>query len=300
MKKNLFRRIATIATAAALSVGAGAMFAGCSSNNPEITITYSFNGEEYEVSYTLSRLDAPNTVQHFIELADAGYYDGMCVHDYDSNYIRSGGYKFVEGELEAVNYFTEVKKIEAEQGITFTQSVWKNDADQTPLYTVYGEFEENGNFPANGREYKHKRGALVMDYSEKNKYSLNVRTVRNDGGADNDGEAYDLKAYYKNSATSLFYTFLGESSTSRDSNYCVFGMVSDADELEALIDAVKDYVSDHSDEDTEEEYSFTENITKNVNEYEPFEDLCRGDITKEFKTPVTEPIIIQSVKVNKY
>ena len=58
MKKN-FRRFAAFAAAAVLSVSAAAMLAGCTSNQPEVVITYSFNGNTYEVEYTLSRSDAP-------------------------------------------------------------------------------------------------------------------------------------------------------------------------------------------------------------------------------------------------
>ena len=86
MKKNLLRRVFAVGTTALVAVGSVAMFAGCTtSNNPEVTITYTFNGEDYEVDYILSRIDAPRTVQHFIELADAGFYDGLVVHDYRSN-----------------------------------------------------------------------------------------------------------------------------------------------------------------------------------------------------------------------
>ena len=121
-KKSLFRAI-SVGVAAALSAGALMMFAGCSSNNPEIRITYSFNGKDYEVDYRLSRSDAPNTAQHFIELADAGFYDGLIVHDYQNYKMYSGCYRLVDGELEEVNYLETVRALEAEQDITFTQSV---------------------------------------------------------------------------------------------------------------------------------------------------------------------------------
>ena len=126
MKKKLLFRAATIGAAAVLTAGTLMMFAGCSSNHPEITITYTFNGEDYEVDYQLSRTDAPNTVQHFIELADAGFYDGLVVHNYANSRTRmySGGYRLVDGELEEIDYLTTVKALEQEQGITFTQSVW--------------------------------------------------------------------------------------------------------------------------------------------------------------------------------
>ena len=103
--KRIFRRIAAIASAAVLSAGALAMFAGCTSNNPEVKIVYSFNGNTYEVEYVLSRSDAPLTVQHFIELADAGYYNGTCIHNYTSTALYGGGYTYENGELQEKDYF---------------------------------------------------------------------------------------------------------------------------------------------------------------------------------------------------
>ena len=300
MKKKTLRRIATIATAAALGVGACIVFAGCTSNYPEITITYTFNDNDYKVSYSLSRVDAPNTVKHFIELADMGYYDGLCIHDFDDEYMYSGGYRLVNDELEAIDYFTTVRNLEQETNKTITQTVW-NRNDETPLYTVYGEFRNNGNAPANSAEYRHSLGALVMYYSDKGNFNEKVKTVRNDGGKDNNGDPYDLKAYPYNCATSLFYTYLGSSNSTRDSNYCVFGMVKDKDELQALLDAVKSYQESQQPEDESEDYSFTEEKSvDNVNEFEQFEDLRYGDISATYQTPVEKPIIISSVKVTKY
>ncbi len=303
MKKKTIRRIATIATAAALGVGACVLFAGCTSNYPEVTITYHFNEKDYEVTYQLSRVDAPNTVKHFIELAELGYYDGLCIHDFDDEYMYSGGYRLDEGgELDAVNYYETVKALEQEKDKTITQTVW-NRNDETPLYTVYGEFWANGNSPANTASYRHSKGALVMYYSDKGtKFNEKVKTVRNDGGKDNDGNPYDEKAYPFNSANSLFYTYLGSSNSTRDNNYCVFGMVKDVDELQELLDAIDDYKeTQQPEEESAEEYSFTEERkVDNVNEFEPFEDLRNGDISATYNTPVEKPIVISSVKVNKY
>ena len=129
MKKKLLNRAAAIGVSALLAAGTAAMFTGCTtSNDPEVTITYSFNGEDYAVHYVLSRVDAPKTVQHFIELADAGFYDGLVVHDYQNYTMKAGGYRLVDGELVEVNYLEEVKRLEEEKGITFTQSVWADEA----------------------------------------------------------------------------------------------------------------------------------------------------------------------------
>lgn len=305
MKKKLLRRIAAIASCAVLSAGACFAFAGCSSNNPEITITYQFNGKDYNVRYRLSRLDAPKTVTHFMELVEAKFYDGTCVHDYDSSYLRMGGYTLSESGEEAISpidYFTKVKTYETENSMTFTQSVWKRGGTENPLYTVYGEFESNGNRPENGRQYRHEKGALVMDYTDKGKFTAKVTTSRNDGnGLDND------KSYKYNSATSLFYTYMGSYSKTLQDEHCVFGMAIDYEkEFQPLLDAISDYVTDHTDEEAEEEYSFTEEQTiSNVNRFEQgddpdFSELRLGDIGATYNTPIDAPIVIKKIKVNKY
>lgn len=311
MKKSIFKRIAAFASAAVLCVGATVALAGCTTKYPEITITYTFNGKDYKVEYTLSRYDAPKTVQHFIELADAGYYDGLCIHDYDSNYIRGGGYTIEDGELEEKDYFTAVKALE-ESGTKFTQLVWINadrirtdspiyvqSNEPIPTYTVYGEFSTNGNSPKNGNEYVHSYGALVMDYTDKGKDTTRVRTERNDKGADNDGNPFDEDKYYKhNSATSLFYTYLGSGSSDSDNNYAVFGKVKDEEQLKAFIEAIDAYKSEHGEDDTD--YSFTEDVTVRYTNYDPVTEVRASTISATYHTPIEAPIVIKSVKVDKY
>ena len=306
--KRLLRRVAGISTAAVIAVGGSALLAGCSTNNPEVTITYEFNGETYEVDYKLSRLDAPQTVTHFIELADAGFYNDTCVHDYDGAFLQMGGYRMEEGELSAIDYFTEVKKLESEKGVTFTQSVWKRGDTDSPLYTVYGEFDKNGNYPAKSREFTHSAGALVMTYTDKGNFKKTVTTLRNDGGKGNNNDKYDNDMdYMYNSATSLFYTYTGETSSSRAQDHCVFGMATDYEgQFRPLIDAINEYVSDRTPEGEDSEYSFTaERIMQRINELEQgddpdFEELRRGDVEATYNVPLEAPIYIRSVKVTKY
>ena len=307
MKKKNLRRFAAIASSAVLCAGMSVMFAGCTTNNPEVRITYTFQGEDYEVNYRLSRLDAPKTVTHFIELADAGYYDGTCVHDYDGTYLYMGGYTIEGSELRPLDYFNKIKELEADSKTAFTQSVWMDNDARTPLYTVYGEFEANGNYPQNGRELTHEKGALVMFYTDKGNFNKRVITLRNDGGKNNNGEKYDSKLYKHNSATSLFYTYTGERLTEREKNYSVFGKAIDyEDEFQPLLTAINEYIDDHTDEEGDSEYTFTtEHTIKNVNENEQpgdifFDDLHAGDIEAVYKTPIEAPIIIKSVKVTKY
>ena len=220
----------------------------------------------------------------------------MCIHDYQSGALYTGGYRLEEndsgdGKLVEVDYFNTVKQLESEKGITFTQSVWMKD--ETPLYTVYGEFTDNGVQNERSREYRHSSGALVMYYTDKGKFNDDVIVERADGGKNNDGNAKQEVQYSKNSATSLFYTYTSSSSSALDSKYCVFGM-ADEEEFETFIEVIEEYVN------SLEEVSFTEEFTERLNKYEPFEALKKGDIEATFKTPVDKPIIMKSVKVTKY
>lgn len=295
-KVRRFLSLASVLTVGACALG---MFAGCTTQHPEVTITYSFNGKDYSVGYTLSRNDAPKTVQHFLELADAGFYDGLCVHDYTSDAIYSGGYRLVDGELEEVNYFEKVRQLEEEQGITFTQSVWMANEEKTPLYTVYGEFYANGVDNEYSKEYSHSAGALVMYYTDKGKFNGDVTVERADGGKNNDGNATQNVRYSTNSATALFYTFRNTSDSSRDQKYCVFGK-ADADDYEnelekGLFAAIAEY-----EETLNDDSSFTDEIKKIINTFEPFESVATAALDQTFQTPVDKPIIIKSVVVNKY
>ena len=301
MKKNFLRRAVAVGATALIAVSSVAMFAGCTtSNNPEVTITYTFNGKDYAVDYVLSRVDAPKTVQHFIELADAGFYDGLVIHDYQDYTLKTGGYEIENGQLVEVDYLTTVKALEAD-GASFTQSVWADEERTIPLYSVYGEFSANGVEQENGKEYVHSEGALVMYYTPKKGQGGTDEQVwvqRADGGADNDGNEYQRLGYEYNSITSLFYTFTGESRTESDSVYCVIGKAKNYTEQmeEGLLAAITEY------EDTlEEEDSFTTELKNQpLNRYDYFRNVQTAGLTADYAAPILMPIIVKSVKVTKY
>lgn len=301
MKKNFLRRAVAVGATALIAVSSVAMFAGCTtSNNPEVTITYTFNGKDYAVDYVLSRVDAPKTVQHFIELADAGFYDGLVIHDYQDYTLKTGGYKIENNTLVEVDYLTTVKALEAD-GASFTQSVWADEERTIPLYSVYGEFSANGVEQENGKEYVHSEGALVMYYTPKKGQGGTDEQVwvqRADGGADNDGNEYQRLGYEYNSITSLFYTFTGESRTEADSIYCVIGKAKNYTEQmeEGLLAAITEY------EDTlEEEDSFTTELKNQpLNRYDYFRNVQTAGLTADYAAPLLMPITVKSVKVTKY
>lgn len=301
MKKNFLRRAVAVGATALIAVSSVAMFAGCTtSNNPEVTITYTFNGKDYAVDYVLSRVDAPKTVQHFIELADAGFYDGLVIHDYQDYTLKTGGYKLENGQLVEEDYLTTVKALEAD-GASFTQSVWADEERTIPLYSVYGEFSANGVEQENGKEYVHSEGALVMYYTPKKGQGGTDEQVwvqRADGGVDNDGNEYQRLGYEYNSITSLFYTFTGESRTESDSVYCVIGKAKNYTEQmeEGLLAAITEY------EDTlEEEDSFTTELKNQpLNRYDYFRNVQTAGLTADYAAPILMPITVKSVKVTKY
>ena len=335
MNKKFLRRIGAVAISAALSAGALMMFAGCTTQHPEVTITYTFNNKDYKVEYVLSRNDAPQTVIHFIELADAGFYDGTIIHNYTSNFLYGGGYRLVDEdgndfdykkngndngnkafELSEINYVEVLEDLESNHGFKFTRSVWKADEESTmakpkkgdALYSVRAEAAgQVGN--QYGREYTHSTGALVMYYTAKgSNFKREVVVERADAGK-NGNQALAQQSYVYNSTTSLFYTY---TSPNTNSDYaktnCVFGMAKNyKDQLEnGLLAAIRDYIDANSsntstDEEGEEiAYSFTETQTVKLNRYDPYEELRSGDLEEDFATPMLMPIVIKSVKVTKY
>lgn len=291
--KKVFRGITIAAT---MLVGSCSLlaFAGCDTKYPEVTITYEFNNKKYEVDYVLTRSGAPQTVQHFLELADAGFYEDTVIHDYQDGglYIHGGGYTLDEdGELEEIDYWTKVKELESSKNMTFTQTVFRGD-EREPLYTVRGEFESNSVKKNNKSYYHNEKGTLVMYYMDKGKdvTSTRVTTLSNDGK-----EYREQETYSYNSATSMFYTFTSAVSNSKlDKEYCAFGRTKDYAQLEALISAVNE-ISEARDSDNL--FILTKSVT--LNQHDPFTQVRDAKIQAEYNVPDI-PIIIKSVKVKKY
>ena len=63
-----------------------------------------------------------------------------------------------------------------------------------------------------------------------------------------------------------------------------------------LLAAITEYEKTLSDDAT-----FTETQSNvRLNQYDYFEEVSKGDLTADFETPMTMPIIIKSVVVTKY
>ena len=101
---------------------------------PVATMTIDVDGSVYTLRFTLDPGSAPNTVSNFINLANAGYYDGLKIdYVYPTYFLRGGDPK--------------------------------GDGTGGPDYTIAGEFRENG-FEFN--DLKHTRGVISMCRQEDN------------------------------------------------------------------------------------------------------------------------------------
>ncbi len=279
--KNFFRAV-SVAFAGALTLSSVAMFAGCNTAHPKVKITVEFQSEEYELDYKLYRKMYPATVQHFVELADNGYYDGLCIHNYDTKTMYAGVYNYNAddenngmGGLEYKDYYNTVKSYKK-----FTQSVFDLETG-LGTYTVYGEFANNG-FSVENNALTHKYGSLVMYYND---ISFCEEKVQVQLSSSKDKAT---KHYQYNSATSEFYIFTGTTNSSANKKYCVFGEIIDAEDLEELVDAIDEYI-DAQDDD----YEFVTQYDKVIVDTD---DAYADKHFASYKVP-KEPIVIKKVKV---
>ncbi len=294
MKKTL-KKI-TCGILAAISVfGCAATLTACETSHPEVEMKVEFNGETYTLAYKLYRKVAPQTVEHFLWLADNGYYDGLCVHDYDSESSRlyTGAYSLAEAEDDADGLVYK-KYYETIAGYKnygdFPVSVWMEQDKKTPTYTLKGEFKDN-NFRVESGALKETFGSLTMYYygiDSEEVAEQKVYMIRADG---KDPSKCD---YQYNYTTSMFYISL--STTTKTNNaYCTFATLQEDSKsvLEGLQADLNEYIEEHySDENP-----FTENKSVTVCEDDPF--LGEHSAAEVFSVPKA-PIVIKKVKVTKF
>ena len=295
MKANkMFKKIVCAALAATTVVGGAVAFAGCTTNHPEVEMQIEFNGVTYTLEYKLYRKKATNTVNHFLALAENGYYDGLCVHDYTAAKWYTGAYSFdettdVDGGLVYKDYFKTVSAYENKDFV----SVWKDSDKTIPTYTLYGEFSDNGMTIAKGDFLAQSFGSLSMIYEDKGadaeEYKVYVNRL--------DGKGVSAKDYEMNSATSMFA--INITGAGVDKKHATFATLEEdsVDELTALKDAIAAYISANYPDDEEGAPTFTNETTIHYGQNDPIiEDL---ELSVEYEVP-SEPIVIKSVKVTKY
>lgn len=278
---------------------------GCSNSYPEAEITIEFNGITYVLEYKMYRNMYPQTVKHFIELADRDFYDNTIIHNYQTSYWYGGGYSYVESETEGelsysaafeggVNeirdYLDEVSKEKAYYDLAdpakglITPSVYRSFHDgkpTAPLRTLIGEFSNNQHKIKNGA-LKGSFGALRMYYSTKTDDKAKGRVY-----LDKTGSAAGVMGEYRyNSATSLFSIQTG-TSTSSDSNYCIFATLQNSDVLTSLRTAVR---AEINSDDTESVKLYVDN----------WDEILESNSVEAPYSVTREPIIIKSVVITKY
>ena len=289
------------------------VLSGCNTDHPEAKITISFDSKEYVLEYKLYRNMYPQTVQHFIELADNGFYNDTFVHNYTTSTWYTGGYNYVaeteEGSdelgysaaftereaafrdyLDANSKEKEYETLADPAAGKITPSVYKDliDGDLSqPLNTLIGEFSNNQHKIDKGA-LKSSYGCLRMYYSAKSSIDTakNVRVY-----LDKQGSPKGVMGNYSyNSATSIF-SIQQNSTVSNDSNYCIFGVLQNAQALRDLKAAVTAYSNKVS----------SANFSMDVNLYVDNYDEYVGANVNEVSYRVTsQPIIIKSVKITKY
>ena len=292
MKKMMKKAVCGVLAISSVFACAGFMTA-CETSKPKVEITIEFDGEEYELNYTLYRKLAPATVEHFLWLADNGYYDGLCVHDYSPSQSRmyTGAYSVDENNSLIYKQYQSVIKGYSNYK-SFPHTVWADKDKTMPLHTLYGEFKNNAGFSVGSGTLKEEFGSLVMYYNDKSGI---------DEGGDivqikrSDGDGISGREYQYNSATSMFYISLVDSATTNNS-YCTFATLNSGseDDLEDLLTAIEDYILEHYSDVTSD---FISSKTTRIDQ----DDLKVGyrEMEKTFSVP-NEPIIIKEVSVKKY
>ena len=295
-KKTMKKMLCGVLAISSVVACVGTMTA-CETSHPEVEIEVEFNGETYTLDYQLYRKIAPSTVNHFLWLAGNGYYDGLCVHNFETSTkqrMYTGGYTLnSENEVEYKEYYEVIKGYA--NYAEFPTSVWMDEAKTNPLYTLRGEFSD-AKFTVEKGALKESFGSLTMYYHDKDtKDKVYVPYAK----SDKEGEMA-RRDYKYNSATSLFYISLVESEVS-NAGYCTFATL-DADSVDTLKDFqsdLNDYVQDKyaTEDETAQLSEFTTSQSVNVDSDDP----VIGDKEKRltFNVP-NEPIIIKKVTVNKY
>ncbi|MBQ8375197.1 MAG: peptidylprolyl isomerase [Clostridia bacterium] len=284
-----------VCTVLSLTAVAGAAFSmsACTTDHPEVELSISFNGSTYTLDYKLYRKYAPNTVNHFIKLAENGYYDGLCVHDYDDSRLYTGAYSYDKANAATDGGLTYKSYYEVVKGYSdFPHSVWLYSGKNTPTYTLYGEFSANGLKVENGTFLQQSYGSLTMYYTDKGDKEATVSVEKINGT----GET--TKNYEYNSATSQFFIALNTTSKTVNTQ-CTFATLMDdsKEQLNKLVDAIKAYIETNFSSADDPNAEFVEEVTLDIDEDDHFvgEDGREAD----YKVPV-EPIVVKSVKVTKY
>lgn len=282
MAKNIMKKTICLALAV-LSAGASlTTMTACETSHPTVEMVIEFNDKTYTLEYNLNRKLTPATARHFLELVDADFYDGLCIHDYQESAWYTGVYEYKAEDSSLVyrSYLDAVKNIK-----DFTSTVWNDEQQTDSTYTLYGEFKSN-NFRVENGSISAGFGALTMRYTNKGDFADTLVW-----GQRSDGSGVDAKEYGYNSATSMFSINVSSSKVSSN-DYCTFAELDEdsVEVLQELKEAIANYVGSKDDED-----DFVVETEAVINEEDKY---AHADVAT-FKTPV-EPIVIKTMKVTKW
>jgi cyclophilin family peptidyl-prolyl cis-trans isomerase len=283
MAKNMIKKTLCLALATVSACASLVTMTACETSHPEVAMTLSFNGKTYQLDYNLNRKLTPATVKHFLALVEAGFYNGLCVHDYQTSNWYTGAYEYKEDTSKLVYrpYLDAVKKID-EKG-NFSHTVWEDMGESKALYTLYGEFKSNSFEVQNGK-VSNGFGSLTMRYTDKADVADTLVWVK---------RANDTvwKDYGYNSATSMFSINVSTTSTSLN-DYCTFAELDDGsvETLEDLKAAITNYIGEQN-----EDAEFTVETEAVINA----EDAYMHEDEVFFNTPV-KPIVIETITVTKW
>lgn len=309
VKNKIKKSIAAIISAAAITAAAFGVCAlsGCKikTDHPAAQITIQFAEKTYTLDYKLYRNMYPQTVQHFIELADNGFYNGIIIHDYNSGGDWfTGGYKYDDISYRAYSanadqmaeYYSTYSLEEAYNALAkskLTPTVFADSYKKEALNTLIGEFSKNQHSIDNGA-LSTDYGCLKMFYYEK---STTNKVYALHNIYDKHKTELAFADYKYNCATSLFTLQTGSSSSYSTDEYCVFATIDDEQSLRNLVDDVREYFEDNYG-DNLSDYSVKVNAQVDVTESFSKDENDRA-IEKDF-TATRMPIVIKSVKITKY
>ena len=220
MSKKIKCGILAFSLAAVVASTAAMSACTIKTKHPRAEITVNFNNVDYQIEYTLYRNMYPQTVQHFIELADSEFYNNMIIHDYRASDWFTGSYKYDassgEGYISsatnnALGEYLENNSKEADYYAlagngTLTPTVFKQvtyDKNNKPqvvaadaLPTLIGEFSQNDHNIDKGA-LTARTGSLKMFYYSKGE-SNQKAAIKNSFGQIMEHD------YAYNCATSVF------------------------------------------------------------------------------------------------
>lgn len=292
-----FGKVCSVVLAVLLLLGVAFAFVGCESDYPQIRITLTFVDDDadtddtYVLNYRLNRKMYKQTVNHYIELIDAGFYDGTVIHDYRSDRMVGGGYTYED--TENADYLNDLVSLAGQyDALDLTPSVWADSSYSEALNTLYGETTANGLDIDGDGGYSNETGALGT-YTYLTRSDLPSENPMVYAHATKDNSDRTVRYQY-NSVTSLFYLYTG-SDASADSNYCVFGVLADDDSrtrFDELLSAIDAYETALEENDE----TFTDTTDMRIDD--PMAEF--GYYDAEFTVPVHTAIVITSVKVTSY